>query len=52
VAEDEARRLALAVRARHEGLVVRGQLHIAAVIREAGGGAISPVSLPELEVKQ
>jgi carboxysome shell carbonic anhydrase len=51
VAESEARRLALAVRARHEGLVVRGQLHIAAVIREAGGRDMSPVALPELEVQ-
>jgi len=50
VAESEARRLALAVRARYEDLVVRGQLHIAAVIREAGSSTLSPVALPEMEV--
>jgi carboxysome shell carbonic anhydrase len=52
VAESEARRLALAVRARHAGLVAQGQLHIAAMIREVGGRALSPVALPELEVAQ
>jgi carboxysome shell carbonic anhydrase len=51
VAESEAIRLALAVRARHADLVLRGQLHIAAVLREAGGGAMLPVALPELEVQ-
>jgi carboxysome shell carbonic anhydrase len=50
VAESEARRLALAVRARHADLVLRGQLHVAAVIRDTGGSAISPVALPGLEV--
>jgi carboxysome shell carbonic anhydrase len=49
IAESEARRLALAIRARHADLAMRGLLHVAAVIREAGGGAMAPVALPEVE---
>lgn len=44
-AEQQARRLAAAILARHAALAARGELGVAAVVRAADGSALTPIDL-------